>query len=178
MRSWDGCNARSLGSLSEAFSHWFAVEHLEIFPDDLSVPELIFVWQAGLVASDLVKSEITAAAENEDDERLTILKRGATYFTLAGMHVLLHKRNGATFLNKLTAEVAGSNKTVQRLNQYAVMALEWHVEAMNEFIAAGAEPLSLVRASDTWTKLRSKVESRWRTHSLAKKFIDEALPRF
>src|SRR5882762_8959363 len=47
--------------------------------------------------------------------RIAILKWGSPFFVLAIMRVLLHERNGQTFLNKLKAEVAASKATTRRL---------------------------------------------------------------
>jgi len=67
--------------------------------------------------------------QKQAPERVVILKRGAKFFVLAAMAIILHERNGKTFLNKLKGEVAVSKTTGQRLKNYATMALEWYVEA-------------------------------------------------
>ena len=92
------------------------------------------------------------------------------------MAIILHERNGNTFLNKLKPEVAVSKNTEARLRNYAQVALEWYVEGMRELVDAGTEVSTLVRSQDWWTKLRQKLISKWRVYSLAKKVVQESLP--
>jgi hypothetical protein len=91
--------------------------------------------------------------------------------------MLLHDRNGQTFLNKLRAEVAASKRTIRRLINYATIALEWYVEAMRELIDAGHEVASLVRSQEGWRKVRPKIKSKWRVYSLAKDVVENSLPK-
>lgn len=115
--------------------------------------------------------------EKEDKDRVAVLKRGATYFVLAAMSVVLHERNGSTFLNKLKVEVAESKKTTARLRNYAIAALEWYVEAMQDLAKDSDQILTLVRSEDTWAKLRPKIESKWKVYGLSKKAMEEGLPK-
>jgi hypothetical protein len=53
------------------------------------------------------------------------------------MGYILHQRNGATFLNKLRPEVAVSKTTVQRLQNYAALSLEFYTEVMRDLLSVG-----------------------------------------
>ena len=117
----------------------FSSYYDEVFPDQIRPEEVILVWQVASVAADAVKNELERAVQTEAHERVAILKRGAKFFVLAAMAIVLHERNGKTFLNKLKGEVAVSKTTGQRLKNYATIALEWYVEAMNEATESGSE---------------------------------------
>jgi len=155
----------------------FTSHREEIFPTQLRAEEVVLVWQAGQAATELAKKELEKAALDEDKERLAILKRGAKFFVLAVMSVILHERNGQTFLNKLSAKVATSKITHGRLQNYAVVALEWYVEVMREVVAAGSEVSALVRTQEGWQKVKPKILAKWRVYRLSKKQMEEALPK-
>lgn len=165
---------RSLGRSDKG--RIFSAHYDEVFPNQIRPEEVVLVWQAANVAADLVKKELENAAQQQNNQRVAILKRGAKFFVLAAMAIVLHERNGKTFLNKLKGEVAVSHATEQRLKNYATIALEWYVEAMREAIDAGAEVTTLVRSQDQWTKIRQRVEGKWKVYSLAKKVVADALP--
>lgn len=148
----------------------------EVFPAQIRTEEIVLVWQAGSVATELVKEELEKAVQEDNQQRVAILKRGAKFFVLAAMAIILHERNGNTFLNKLKPEVAVSKHTEARLHNYAQVALEWYVEGMQELVDAGTEVSTLVRSQEWWTKLRQKLISKWRVYSLAKKVVQESLP--
>lgn len=155
----------------------FASLYDQVFPPQIRPEEVVLVWQAGSVAAEVSKATLQEATQNDDLVKVAILKRGAKFFVLAAMGVLLHERNGKTFLNKLKPDVAVSKTTAGRLQNYAKMALEWYVEAMRDLVDAGTEVTTLVRSQESWTKVRAKVVSQWRVFSLAKKAADEALPK-
>jgi hypothetical protein len=123
-----------------------------------------------------VKKELEDAARKQAPQRVAILKRGAKFFVVAAMATVLHERNGKTFINKLKGEVAVSKATGQRLKNYATVALEWYVEAMQEAIDTGAEVSTLVRSQDHWAKIRQRLEGKWKVYSLAKKVVEDSLP--
>lgn len=154
----------------------FSSHYDDVFPAQIRAEELVLVWQAASVAAKYVKKELEQAVQNGDSARLAVLKRGAKFFVLASMAVILHERNGKTFLNKLKAEIAASKATEIRLKNYATVALEWYVEAMNELIDAGHEPSTLVRSQDWWAKIRQRIVSKWKVYSLAKKVVADSLP--
>lgn len=137
----------------------------------------MLAWQAGTVATGVVKRALEKAVEEEDTTRVSILKRGAKFFVLAVMGVILHERNGKTFLNQLKPEVATSKSTERRLENYATVALEWYVEAMIGRLESGGEITTLVRTQDSWSKIRGKVISNWRVYSLSKNVVEDALPK-
>ena len=103
--------------------------------------------------------------------------RYAKFFVLAAMGLLLHERNGKTFLNKIKPEVAVSNATKRRLENYAVVALEWYVEITRELIESGTEIATIVRSQDQWVKIALKAKSKWKVYRLSKKAVAEALPK-
>lgn len=155
----------------------FSTHRDEVFPAQVRAEEVALAWQAGNVAKDLVKVELAAAAKGEDKRRLAILKRGATFFTLAIMGILLHERNGNVFLNKLKPEVAGSKKTAKRLKNYAQISLEWHVEAASDLVDSGNEIASIVRSQEGWNKIQPRVRSKWKVFSVARAVMEAALPK-
>lgn len=154
----------------------FSAHYDDVFPDQIRAEEVVLVWQAASVAANLVKKELERAVQDADLTRVAILKRGAKFFVLAAMAIILHERNGKTFLNKLKSEVAVSKATEIRLKNYATIALEWYVEAMQEMVDLGNEVTTLVRSHDWWIKIRLKVQSKWKVYSLAKKVVEDALP--
>lgn len=154
----------------------FSAHYDEVFPDQIRPEEVVLVWQAATVASNLVKKELEDAARKQAPQRVAVLKRGAKFFVVAAMAIVLHERNGNTFINKLKGEVAVSKATEQRLKNYATVALEWYVEAMQEAIDAGAEVSTLVRSQDHWAKIRQRLEGKWKVYSLAKKVVEDSLP--
>jgi hypothetical protein len=92
------------------------------------------------------------------------------------MGYILHQRNGATFLNKLRPEVAVSKTTVQRLQNYAALSLEFYAEVMRDLITVGPGIAELVRSQTGWQRILPKVESRWKVYRLSKKVMESALP--
>lgn len=154
----------------------FSSHYDDVFPDQIRAEEVVLVWQAASMAAWLVKKELEKAVQDADVARVSILKRGAKFFVLASMAVILHERNGKTFLNKLKSDVAVSKTTETRLKNYATIALEWYVEAMNELVDAGNEASTLVRSQDWWTKIRQRIHSKWKVYSLAKKVVNDSLP--
>lgn len=155
----------------------FSIHRDEVFPPQIRPEEVVLVWQAGKVAKELIKRELAEAIAKEDENRVAILKRGAAFFILAIMGVLLHERNGQTFLNKLKPEVAASKTTTRRLENYATISLEWHVEIMRELVAAGENVASIVRSQSGWQKIKPKITAKWKVYRLARKVMEESLPR-
>jgi hypothetical protein len=155
----------------------FSIHRDEVFPPQIRSEEVVLVWQAGRVAKDLVKRELAEAISDENESRVAILKRGASFFALAIVGVLLHERNGQTFLNKLKPEVAASKTTTRRLGNYMTVALEWYVEIMTELVGTGEEVASIVRSQSGWQKIKPKVISRWKVYQLSRKVMEEALPK-
>lgn len=154
----------------------FAAHYDEVFPDQIRAEEVVLVCQAASAAAELVKKELEEAVQKDLPERVAILKRGAKFFVLSVMAIVLHERNGKTFLNRLKGEVAVSKATEGRLRNYAAVALQWYVEAMEELIEAGTEASTLVRSQESWKKIASKIVGRWKVFSLAKDVVKGALP--
>lgn len=155
----------------------FSAHYDEVFPSQIRAEELVLVWQAGSVAASHVKRELEAAVQAPDLIRVAILKRGAKFFVLGAMAIILHERNGATFLNKLRPEVASSKTTEGRLKNYATVATEWYVEIMRDLLDSGTEITTLVRSQDYWAKVRQKLGSKWRVYVLSKAVMEAALPK-
>jgi len=155
----------------------FSAHYADVFPNQIRPEEVVLVWQAAAAAAQRVKKELEVAVQDGQDDRVSILKRGAKFFVLAVMALILHERNGKTFLNKLKREVACSRATEARLRNYATMALEWYVEIVSELVDGGTEITTLVRSQDYWTKIQARVLSKWKVYSLAKKVVEDSLPR-
>ncbi len=155
----------------------FSVHREELFPPQIRPEELVLVWQAGRVVKELVRRELEEAIARDDANRVSILKRGAALFNLAIMALILHERNGQTFLNTIKATVATSKTTVRRLENYATIGLEWYIEIMEDLITAGEEVPTLVRSQAGWLKMKPKILSKWKIYRLSKKAMEEALPK-
>lgn len=155
----------------------FSVYRDQIFPPQIRPEEVVLIWQAGRIAKELVKEQLEEAIEHEDETRVSILKRGAAFFVVATMGILLHERNGQTFLNNLKSEVATSKKTIQRLRNYATVALEWYVEAINGLISSDNDVASLVRTQEGWRKMLPRIHSKWKVYRLSRNAMEEALPK-
>ena len=155
----------------------FSAYRDQVFPPQIRPEEVVLVWEAGKIAKELVREELEQAIANEDENRIAILKRGAAFFVVATMGILLHERNGQTFLNNLRAEVATSKKTQRRLRNYATIALEWYVEVMNGLTSSDADVASMVRTQEGWAKMLPRLQSKWKVYRLSRNAMEEALPR-
>lgn len=149
----------------------------QVFPPQTRPEEIVLVWQAGKIASEYVKQAISDAAQKDDKMRLAILKRGGVFFVLAVAGIILHERNGSTFLNNLRPDVATSKTTVKRLTNYIKLSIEFYVDAVRDLVRQESEIPELVRSQSGWLKLSPKIDSRWRTYSLAKDIMENALPK-
>jgi hypothetical protein len=149
----------------------------DVFPDQVRPEEIVLVWHAGEIASELVKKELELAAQEQALPRIAILKRGAKFFVVAAMALILHHRNGNTFLNKLNADVAVSNKTQGRLTNYGTIALEWYVQVVSDLIESGNEITTIVRSQESWSKIQTRVASLWKVYSLSTEVMESALPK-
>lgn len=155
----------------------FSTHKEEVFPAQIRAEEIVLAWQCSKIAKELVKSELQLALEEENADRVSILKRGSSFFVVAIMAVLLHERNGTTFLNKIKSEVVGSNTTLQRLDNYAKVALEWYVEVLSEMIENNEDISSIVRSQTSWGKIKAKIVSKWKVFRLAKDLMEQSLPK-
>ncbi len=155
----------------------FSAYYHHVFPAQIRPEEVVLVWQAGCVAHEVTKKELVGAVKSGDQARIAILKRGAKFFVLAVMAVILHERNGQIFLNQLKAAVAVSKRTQERLANYAAIGLEWYVSAMRDLLEAGNELPVLVRSQDSWEKIKAKAVSQWKVYQLSKKVVEESLPK-
>jgi hypothetical protein len=155
----------------------FTTHRETVFPSDIRVEEAIFAWLASDAAEQAVKDAISASQQHDEPRRSLILKRGAKLFTLAVMGVILAERNGATYLTRISRETASSNASRTRLSKYAVIAVEWYIEAMQDLIDNGADLNVLIRNQDTFSRIRSKVLTKWRVQSLSSQWVDDALPK-
>ena len=155
----------------------FAGHYDEVYPSQIRAEEVVLAWQAGSIATAVVKEALGKAVANDDEHRVAILKRGGKFFVLAAMGLILHERNGKTFLNKLKPEVATSKATEKRLKNYATIAMEWYVDAATDLINAGHEITTIVRSPDNWKSISRKIASRWNVYNLSTNVVEEALPK-
>ena len=155
----------------------FAGHSDEVYPSQIRAEEVVLAWQAGSIATAVVKEALGQAVANDDEQRVAILKRGGKFFVLAAMGLILHERNGKTFLNKLKPEVATSKATEERLRNYATIAMEWYVSAARDLINTGHEITTIVRSPDNWKSISQKITSQWSVYKLSKKVVEEALPK-
>ncbi|HSH78605.1 MAG TPA: hypothetical protein VLA19_08750, partial [Herpetosiphonaceae bacterium] len=106
----------------------FTTHGRTIFPQDLSVEEVLLAWHAGEAAEEAVRNAIVEARQEGDQHRARILVRGGRIFVLAVMATLLEERNGAVYASRIKREVAGSRSTRRDLDAYATVALSYYVE--------------------------------------------------
>ena len=155
----------------------FAGHYDEVYPSQIRAEEVVLAWQAGSIATAVVKEALEQAVADDDEQRVAILKRGGKFFVLAAMGLILHERNGKTFLNKLKPAVATSKATEARLKNYAAIAMEWYVIAATDLINAGQEITTIVRSPENWKSISQKIKSNWNVYKLSKKVMEEALPK-
>ena len=154
----------------------FASHYDQVFPDQVRAEEVAFVWQAGQAATATVAGLLSSAVSAGETDRVSVLKRGGKFFVLAAMSIVLHERNGATFLNRLKPEVAISNNTVKRLTNYAKIAVEWYLQSTLDLMANGNEITTIVRSQDYWGRVSEKIRSQWKVYSVSRKVMEGALP--
>ncbi len=155
----------------------FTTHRETVFPSDLRLEEAILAWLAGDAAEQGVKDAIADANQRSEPQRAHILRLGAKLFTLAVMGTIMAERNGPTYLTRITRTTASSNANRARLSKYALIAVEWYIEAMQDLIDNGAEINVLLRNQDTFTRIRSKVLTKWRVQALSPQWVDDALPK-
>jgi hypothetical protein len=78
---------------------------------------------------------------------------------------------------KLKREVAGSNRTRDRLAAYAAIAVVWYAQAIKDLLVLGSDLVQLVRSQDSFPKIRDRVLAQWRVQSMSQTWVDDALPR-
>lgn len=145
------------------------------FPRDLAGTKVVFCWQAGAAAGAAVSARIRELDPNQADD-MRILRRGGQLFVLSVMGILLSKRNGTTFLGRISPDVAGSKRTAERLSKYAQLAVLWYVRGMKSSILAGQDLLVQLRSPETYPKIRQTIVDLWEQESLAVRWRDEVLP--
>lgn len=155
----------------------FSTHKDRVFPEEIRAEEVIFAWQAGQAAEDVVRSAIREADERGDEDEVRILKRGGRLFVLSAMGLILRERNGGTYLQGLQRDVAVSKRTRERLEKYATVAVVWYVQAMKDMAESGADLAQLVKSQDQYPKIESKILASWKVQSLSKSWLDDALPK-
>ena len=155
----------------------FTTHRETVFPPDLRVEEAIIAWLAADAAESAVRESIAEAREHDDEQQISILKRGGKIFTVAMMGTILSERTGGTYLNRITRETASSEATRKRLAAYARIATAWHVEVSTDLLEKGIDLNQLVRSQDLFSRVRSKALLKWKVQSMSRKWVDDALPK-
>ena len=124
-----------------------------------------------------MRNAIQDAVQRSQEDEVRILKRGGKMFVLAVMAFVLAERNGTAYLDRLKRQVAGSSKTRDRLAAYGNVAVVWYVQAVKDLLATGADLPQLVRAQESFPRVRDKVLAQWKVQSMSKSWVDEALPK-
>lgn len=148
-----------------------------VFATDLRVEQAMLSWLGGEVAEEAVREAIKEAAARDEKDEVRILKRGGKMFVLAVMAIILAERNGTAYLARLKRDVAGSNKTRERLLQYAKLAVIWYVQVVKDLLETGADLSQLVRTQESFPRIRDKVLAYWKVQSMSKAWVEDALPR-
>lgn len=155
----------------------FTKHREKIFPEDIKAEYAILVWRAGEISEELVRREIIDANKSGKDLNLRILKRGGKLFVLAICSIILTERNGAIFTNRLKREVVTSKKTEERLRAYTELALLWYVQEVKDMMDKEDEIPKLIRNQDFFPRLKEKIITKWKTQSMSRKWVDDALPK-
>jgi len=155
---------------AEIFSRY----HDTVFPPDVRVEEILFVWTCGEACRVTVQDAIAKGKSEE----VRILKKGGTLFILAVMSRIMSLRNGATYLKGLTEERASSTHAVQRLRRYAEYARNAYVGAVGDLAEVTKEELpTLIRSREFFQKAVERAERTYRKDAMADKWLSEALPK-
>jgi AIPR protein len=154
----------------------FSESHDEVFPPDVRVEEVLFQCVCGDVCKDVVARAI--AKGNPDDTEVRILNKGGVLFVLATLARIALARNRPTYLKSITEERASSNTARQRLRKYAEYATNSYVQAVSDLAEMKKEELStLIRQREFWDKVIERACRSFQKESIAKKWLDEALPK-
>ncbi len=178
-------NAQYLGAFNgiPAFAYknkglLFTTFKEQVFPTNLDAKSIAFVWTLGTLAHSHVKAELEEAIIQEDQSRVAILKRGASFFCIAIAAYLLKQRNGDHFLSALAGETALSKTTENKLRKYCAFALEWYCEIVQEQIDNGKELSILVRSQEIWNSVfAARLKSKWKQMKAAETYMKEVVPK-
>lgn len=154
----------------------FSERHDDFFPPDVRVEEVLLQWVCGEVCKDVVADAI--AKGNSEDTEIRILNKGGILFVLATLARIALARNGPTYLKSITEERVSSKLAKQRLRKYAEYSKTSYVQAVADLAEMKKEELStLIRQREFWDKVIERVCRSFQKESIAKKWLDEALPR-
>ncbi len=151
----------------------FSKHHDDIFPPDVRVEEVLFQWLCGDLISEVVKEAMSL----KDENKLRILKKGGTLFSLSAMSKILTLRNGATYLSNCSETAMLSKAMSARLRKYAEYARDLYVQAvMDQSELESAELATLVRQPDFCKKVIDRVGRQFEKDARASNWLKEALP--
>jgi hypothetical protein len=153
----------------------FSNRHDDIFPHDIKVEEVLFAWICGQESLQVV-SEFRKRASNEDDKRILI--KGGVLFTIAVLGHVARLRNGATYVKALAEEQITSKAGRERVRKYAKYAVEAYLRCVKDAQEIqGGELPTLIRSPQFFDKVRDRVESKYRTESLSRDWLNDVLPK-
>lgn len=162
-----------------AFKHKafiFSKNHDEVFPPDVRVEEVLFQWVCGDICREVVSAAV--AKGSPEDTEVRILNKGGVLFVLATLAKVALLRNGSTYLKSIAEERVLSNSARQRLKKYAEYARNSYVQAVCDLAEMSKGELStLVRQREFWEKVIERIGRSFKKESIAKRWLDEALPK-
>jgi hypothetical protein len=154
----------------------FSKSYDDVFPPDIRVEEVLFHWICGEIAANVVRESL--APLSEEDTQYRILTKGETLFVLACMAKVACKRNGPTYLKSISEERVSSGLARHRIKTYAEYSKNAYVSAVSDLAELAKEELhTLIRQRDFWVKVVERVERSFERDAIAKKWLDEALPK-
>ncbi len=150
----------------------FSKHHDEVFPPDIKIGEVLFVWVCGERCKEVILEKIRTSPE---DAR--VLKKGGTLFTLAVMSEILKARNGTNYLLSLPEDQTTSNKAQDRLRKYATYAAMLYLQAVRDEEEIQRDELStLIRQKEFFDKVKERCKRQYDKDCLNSDWLKGALP--
>lgn len=151
----------------------FSKHHDEVFPPDIRVEDVLFVWLCGEVCKEIVLEKIKGIAEDAK-----ILKKGGTLFTLAVMSEILKLRNGATFLTGLSEDQITSQRAKDRMEKYSKYSAALYLAGVrDEQEIQSVELNTLIRQKEFIDKVLARIKRQYDKDALNSEWIKGALPK-
>lgn len=152
----------------------FSKHHNTFFPRDITVERVLFIWRCGCICRELVLRKRPEARA----ETASILKKGGQLFVLAVMGKTVRMRNGASFLNGLSARQVTSTRTREKLEAYAEYSLNSYIGAVQDLAELRvAELPTLLRQPEFFSDVLARVERQYEKDRINRKWMDGALPK-
>lgn len=156
----------------------FAKHYDKVFPADIRVEEVLFVWRAAEAMEEEVLAEIGRATEREDEQTIRILKRGGKIYSLATLAMIAELRNGPNYLVTINEERISSQGAAERLRKYCKLSVLWYRDIVKEFINVRKEDLNvLLRSPNFVNDTKERLTSKYEEAKLGEAWFRDAIPK-